>query len=109
MAAEILERKGQYAECAAEYSSAIKLLSVSADLYVKAATCYRKSDSLDIAQDMLDIAKQKESGFPNVYREQGFVFEKKGLPRQASEAFNLYLELSPNAVDRSEIESKLPH
>jgi tetratricopeptide (TPR) repeat protein len=88
---------------------AIKLKSNSADLYVKAATCYRKSDAIDIAQDMLDIAKQRESGFPGIYREQGYVFEKMGLPQQAKDAFSLYLELSPNALDRSEIESRISH
>ncbi len=108
LAAEVFDRKGQYTDCAAEYSYAIKLLTTSADLYVKAAGCYRKSDSLDIAQDMLDIAKQRESGYPNIYREQGYIFEKRGLSRQANEAFSLYLELSPNAGDRSEIQNKLP-
>ncbi len=107
LAAEVFDRKAQYKECAAEYSYAIKLRSSLADLYVKAATCYRKSDAIDIAQDMLDIAKQKESGFPNIYREQGYVFEKKGLAQQATEAFRLYLELSPNATDRAEIESRI--
>jgi tetratricopeptide (TPR) repeat protein len=107
LAAEVFDRKGQFKECAAEYSFAIKLRSNSADLYVKAATCYRKSDAIDIAQDMLDIAKQHESGFPNIYREQGFVFEKKGQLKQAKDAFSLYLELSPNAIDRTEIESKV--
>jgi tetratricopeptide (TPR) repeat protein len=106
LAAEVFDRKGQYKECAAEYAYAIKIRSTSADLYVRAATCYRKSDALDIAQDMLDMAKQRESGFPDIYREQGFVFEKKGFPQQAKEAFRLYLELSPNAMDRSEIETK---
>ena len=107
LAAEVYDRKGQFKECAAEYSMAIKIKTTSADLYVKTATCYRKSDALDIAEDMIEIAKQKESGFPAIYREQGFIFEKKGLLRQAKEAFRVYLELSPNAVDRAEIESKL--
>jgi tetratricopeptide (TPR) repeat protein len=108
LAAEVYDRNGQYTECAAEYSQAIKLLTTSADLYVKAAGCYRKSNALDLAQDMLDIASQRENGLPSIYREQGFVFEKKGLPRQAIEAFNRYLDLSPNAPDRYEIEKKLP-
>ena len=107
LTAEIFDRKSQYKECAAEYSLAIKLRPSSADLYVRAATCYRKSDALDIAQDMLDIAKQQESGLPTIYREQGFLFEKKGMTKQAKEAFSLYLELSPNASDHAEIENKL--
>lgn len=107
LAAEVYDRKGQYKECAAEYAYAIKLRSNSADLYVKAASCYRKSDALDIAQDMLEIARQKESGYPGIYKERGYLFEKQGLPRQAKEAYQTYLELSPNALDRAEVESRL--
>lgn len=106
LAAEVYDRKNQFKECAAEYSYAIKIRPHSAGLYVKAASCYRKSDALDIAQDMLDIAKQKESGLPEIYRELGYLYEKRGLNAQAKEAFLMYLELSPNALDRSEIESK---
>ena len=109
LAAEVFDRKSQYKDCAAEYSYAVKLRPAATELYVKAASCYRKSDALEIAQDMLDTAKQRESGFANIYREQGFIFEKKGLSRQAIEAFSLYLELSPNAMDRSEIQSKIPN
>lgn len=107
LAAEVYERKGQYKECASEYSNAIKIRTNSAALYVRTATCYRKSDALDIADDMVQMARQKESGLPEVYKEQGYILEKKGLIRQAKESFRLYLELSPNAVDRAEIESKL--
>ncbi len=108
LAAEIYYRKEQFAECAAEYSMAIKLRPSGAELYVKSSICYRKSDALDIAEDMLIIAKQKESGYPDIYREQGFIFEKKGMMREATDAFEKYLEISPNAPDRKQIESKIP-
>ena len=104
LAAEIYYRKEQFKECAAEYSMAIKMRPSSAELYVKSSICYRKSDAIDIAEDMLTIAKQKESGYPDIYREQGFLFEKKGQPREAKEAFEKYLELSPNAPDRINVE-----
>ena len=107
LAAEIYYRKEQFAECAAEYSMAIKLRPSGAELYVKSSICYRKSDALDIAEDMLVIAKQKESGYSEIYREQGFIFEKKGMLQEASDAFIKYLELSPNAPDRSSIEQHI--
>ncbi len=107
LAAEIYYRKEQFAECAAEYSMAIKLRPSKAELYVKSSICYRKSDALDIAEDMLSIAKQQESGYPDIYREQGFIFEKKGMQREASDSFVKYLELSPNAPDRNTIEQRI--
>ncbi|MFN3453710.1 MAG: tetratricopeptide repeat protein, partial [Pseudobdellovibrio sp.] len=107
LAAEVYNEKEQYKECAAEYSLGIKLRPTSADLYVKAASCYRKSEAVDIAQDMLEIAKQKENGYAPIYREEGFIYESLGQMRDAKQRFQLYLELSPNAPDRQAIESKI--
>lgn len=107
LAAEIFEKKSQFKDCASEYSQALKLRSNSADLFVRTAGCYRKSDSLDIAQDMVDMAMQRERGFPGIYKEQGYLNEKKGLRKEAKKSFELYLELSPNALDRKEIQSKI--
>lgn len=107
LAAEIYYRKEQFKECASEYSMAIKMRPSSAELYVKSSMCYRKSDALEIAEDMLIIAKQKESGYPDIYREQGFIFEKKGSVKEANDAFEKYLELSPNAPDRKMVESHI--
>jgi tetratricopeptide (TPR) repeat protein len=107
LSAEIFYRKEQYKECAAEYSMAIKLRPSSAELYVKSSICYRKSDAIDIAEDMLIIAKQKESGYPDIYREQGYIDEKRGKARDAKENFEKYLELSPNAPDRQLVESRI--
>lgn len=107
LAAEIYYRKEQFKECAAEYSMAIKLRPASAELYVKSSICYRKSDAIDIAEDMLNIALQIESGYPDIYREMGYILEKKGQAAKASESFEKYLELSPNAPDRRLIEPRI--
>ena len=107
LAAEIFEKKSQFKDCAAEYSQALKLRSNSADLFIRTAGCYRKSDSLDIAQDMVDMAMGRERGYPGIYKEQGYINEKKGLRKEAKKSFELYLELSPNALDRKEIQSKI--
>ncbi|MEQ1721561.1 MAG: tetratricopeptide repeat protein [Pseudobdellovibrio sp.] len=107
LAAEIYYRKAQFKECAAEYSAAIKMRPSSAELYVKSAVCYRSSDAVEIAEDMLAIALQKESGFPEIYREQGYIFEKKGNPPQAVLSFKKYILLSPNAPDRDIVVSKI--
>lgn len=107
LAAEIFYRKSQFKECAAEYSAAIKMRPSSAELYVKSAICYRNSEAIDIAEDMLSIAMQKESGYPEIYREQGYIFEKKNNRPQALLAFERYLLLSPNAADRDIVEAKI--
>lgn len=107
LAAEIFYRKSQFKECAAEYSAAIKMRPSSAELYVKAAICYRSSDAIDIAEDMLAVALQKESGYPEIYREQGYIFEKKNNRPQAVLSFERYLLLSPNAADREIVETKI--
>ncbi|MBV2168547.1 MAG: tetratricopeptide repeat protein [Bdellovibrio sp.] len=107
LAAEVYTARRQYAECAAEYSQAMKLRPQGADIYVKSATCYRQSGSLDVAEDMLALAAARESGFAEIYREQGAIYELKGDTRSAAQAYNKYLGLSPNAPDRVEIESKI--
>lgn len=107
LAAAVYNAKEQFKECAAEYSQGVKLRPTSADLYVKAATCYRKSEALDIAMDMLEIARQKESGFAPLYREKAYILEAQGDAKQAKELLQLYIELSPNALDRKQIEDKI--
>lgn len=101
--AEIYFATKQYGECALEYSNALKLRQ-DVDLYVKAATCYRQSGSLEIAQDMLSLAKQRENGYADIYKEQGAVFQLKGDNEAALESYQMYLELSPNAPDRAQIQ-----
>ena len=107
LAAEIFNRQGQFKECAAEYSSAIKIRPNSAELYVRASTCYRLSDAMDIAQDMLEMALEKESGFADTYRELGYVYDKNGKKTEALEFFQKYLVLSPNAPDRDSVGAKV--
>lgn len=107
LAATVYNAKEQYKECAAEYSQGIKLRPTSADLYVRAAACYRKSDATDIALDMLEIARAKESGYAPLYREKGLIMEAQGDRKSARELLRLYIELSPNALDRKQIEDKI--
>ncbi|AGH94307.1 tetratricopeptide repeat protein [Pseudobdellovibrio exovorus] len=108
LAAEIFFRRQQYKECAVEYSAATRMRPSSAELYVRASTCYRMSDSIDIAEDMLNIAAQKESGFADIYRELGYIYERKNGGRvQAVQYFRRYLSLSPNAPDRTTVEGRI--
>jgi len=85
----------------------MKLRSPGADIYVKAAQCYRQSGSVDVAQDLLTMAASRESGYADIYKEQGAIYEIKGDIRAAVQSYNKYLGLSPNATDRGEIESRI--
>lgn len=104
---EIYEARKNYSECAAIYSKAISLDVTPTAVYIKAARCYRLSGTYDIAENMLKIAFSKESGYADLYKEQGALYHAKGETAMALDAFNKYLELSPNASDRAQIENMI--
>jgi len=101
--AEVYLATKQYSNCAQELSNVLRIRP-SVDIYVKAASCYRQSGSLEIAQDMLALAKQREDGYADIYREQGALFQLRGDNEAALESYQMYLELSPNAQDRIQIQ-----
>lgn len=105
LAAEVYTETKQFQKCAEEYQKAIKLRPQGAMIYVKLARCYRQGGSADIAESMLNIAASQESGLPEIYREQGAIFEIKGDKAAAITAYEKYLALSPNAPDRQQIQS----
>lgn len=107
LAAEVYAAQKEFNRCASEYQQALKIRPLGADLYVRIARCYRQAGSVDIAESMLNIAATQESGLAEIYREQGAIYEVKGDIRAAVQAFNKYLALSPNALDRREIEGKI--
>ncbi len=107
LAAEVYTETKQFQKCAEEYQQAIKLRPQGAILYVKLARCYRQSGGLDIAESMLNIASNQESGNPEIYKEQGAIYETRGDIRSAVSAYNKYLALSPNAPDRRELEGRI--
>jgi tetratricopeptide (TPR) repeat protein len=107
LTAQIYFIQKQYQKCAEEYQQVIKIRPQGAMIYVNIARCYRFAGSPDIAESMINIAAAQESGLPEVYKEQGYIFEARGDGRAAAAAFNKYLALSPNAPDKNEIESKI--
>lgn len=107
LAAEVYMVTRKYTQCTTEYQQAIKIKPQGADNYVKLARCYRLSGSMDVAQSMLDIAAEKESGYAEIYKEQGFLYHAQGEKNAAFKAYDKYLALSPNATDKSEIEARM--
>jgi tetratricopeptide (TPR) repeat protein len=67
------------------------------------AQCCIEANNLDCADQSLAKAKNLESGLAEIYRELGRVFEKRGQVDKAVESYQLYVELSPNAMDRDMI------
>jgi tetratricopeptide (TPR) repeat protein len=105
LAAEIYKETKKYSQCTTEFQQAIKLQPQGAENYVKLAFCYRGLGSYDVAQSMLDIAAQKESGYAPTYRELGALYHVRGEKEEAYRAYEKYLALSPNAPDKNNIEA----
>lgn len=105
LAAEAYYSMKQYANCAAEYQQASRGQR-DASLLTKMARCYRLSGALDSAQSILKQAQSMESGNPDIYKEQGAIFQMKGMADEAAAAYDTYLNLKPAAPDRAEIERR---
>jgi regulator of sirC expression with transglutaminase-like and TPR domain len=71
------------------------------------ARCYRLSGNLDAAVSMINQAGTQESGNPEVWKEQGAIYEMKQENIKAIEAYSQYLVLVPNAVDREQIQMRI--
>lgn len=96
----------QYSNCAAEYQKGAKGQR-DATLIVRMARCYRLSGALDSAQSLIKQAQSIESGNPDVYKEQGAIFQMKGMADEAVAAYDTYLKLMPAALDRADIERRM--
>ena len=107
LAADAYTELKQYSSCAGEYLYAVKLSAVNSDLYVKMARCYRLAGNLDAAVSMINQASFQESGNPEVWKEQGSIYEMRQEKVKAIEAYNQYLVLAPNAADREQIEDRI--
>lgn len=105
LAAEVYMMTRKYSLCTSEFQQAIKIRPQGGENYVKLARCYRLSGSYDVAQSMLDIAAEKESGYAEIYKERGALYHVQGDKEAALRAYEKYLALSPNAVDKNEIEA----
>ncbi len=107
LAAEAHFTLKQYEKCANEYQKAVARKANDVSIYVKMARCYRLSGAMDSAVSLLNQAKARESGNPDIYKELGATFHMRGLAAEAIDAYQQYLALAPNAVDRIEIEAAI--
>ncbi len=107
LAGEVYEKQGLYQFCSREYQQALQYREFGAHIYLQISRCYSKSGALDVAMNMLERARAKDSGLSAVYRELGSIYELKGNPDKAIWAYEYYLSLSPQAVDASQVMNKL--
>ncbi|MCB0350472.1 MAG: tetratricopeptide repeat protein, partial [Bdellovibrionales bacterium] len=107
LAADAYTELKQYGACAGEYRKAVELRPADSNMYVKMARCYRMSGNLDAALSMINQAGIQESGNPEVWKEQGAIFEMRQDTLKAIEAYNQYLTIVPNAIDRAQIEMRI--
>ncbi len=97
----------QYAQAANEFQAALKLRPQGADIYVKLAVSYRLIGNPDTCLQMLKLAELQESGNAAIYKERGACFEMKNDASEAIDAYNRYLQILPNAPDKSAIEGRI--
>ncbi|MCC6276972.1 MAG: tetratricopeptide repeat protein [Oligoflexia bacterium] len=106
-AGDILMASRKFSLATKEYQKVIEIRPVGAEIYVKIAKAYRAQGSVDAAASMLRIAVAKESGYPEIYKEQGELFEIKGQAKEAAESYRQYLRLNPSPPDKDRIQNKI--
>ncbi len=107
LAADAYTAMKQYSLCAGEYQKAVKLRPQGAEMYVKMARCYRLAGDLDAALSMVNVAHDQDSGNPEVWKEQGAIYDTRGDREKAVEAYNQYIVLAPNAPDRDQVQARI--
>ena len=107
LAADAQSALQQFTNCSTEYARAVKLRPQPASVYVKMATCDRKAGLLEAAVNLLNVAATKESGYADIYKEFGAIYELKGDVNKAIEAYQNYFVLDPDSPDRAQIEGRV--
>ena len=102
-------RRGNYELCAKEYQKAIRLQNKNIKFYVELISCYRGSGDFDSALQIANkiIDGEGTSGYPEIYRQVGGIYEAKGDYRKAQLTYKIYFALMPSAPDKKTIERRL--
>lgn len=107
LSAEAYLHMKQYLQCAGEYQKALNIRNVNSDIYIKIARCNHLAGNVEAALDMLNLAKQVESGNPLIYRELGAIYERVRENDKAVTAYERYLLLYPAAPDRGVVQQRI--
>lgn len=106
LAGDVYMSKKDFRRAATEYQRAIAL-HPEASTYILLARSFRLSENLSVASSLLAKAIKLEDGNPDIYKEQGAIFEGRGEKSEAILAYQKYLQLLPNASDRQIIEQRI--
>ncbi|MGI9549035.1 MAG: tetratricopeptide repeat protein [Bdellovibrionales bacterium] len=109
-ASNTLDRKrGNYELCAKSYQKAIRLQNKNIKYYIELISCYRGSGDFDSALQIANQITQAEgtSGYPEIYKELGRIYEAKGEYKKAQKVYETYFSLDPSASDRNQIQKRL--
>ena len=98
-----------YELCTREYQKALKIRIKDIYLNINLIECYRGSGDLEAALQIINklINSPGMSGYPELYREAGLVYEIKKEYEKAKASYQKYFSLSPGAPDRVKIERRL--
>lgn len=107
LAGEAYMKSKNYTLAQEEFKKAIAISPRGVGVYILLARAYRLDDNLDIAEKMIIKAGQLESGNPDIYKEQGVIYENKGRVDQAITAYDRYIKLAPNRSDVGIIKAKI--
>ena len=109
---DIYDKPGTYTLCARYFQKALEISREDSELYVRAAVCYRKAGEADLALRLLKSISEDKNEYgqtsnPKVFREMGALYEQKKDYLRATNAYALYLKMSPGAEDRKQIENRV--
>ena len=107
LSAQVYYRKHNWSACVQQYTQAFKYIQPQTLHYIQITRCYRRAGHLELADKMLHLAAEKESGHPEIYKELGILRELTSEKALAVEAYSQYLDLFPNAPDRRPIERRI--
>lgn len=102
-------RRINYELCAKEYQKALKYIKNDVETSIGLIECYKESGDLDSALQLtLQLTKVEGlSGYPELYKEIGNIFEAKEQYEKARAYYVSYFTLYPGAKDRKEIETRI--
>ena len=103
------KKKNSYELCAKEYQKALKYLKNDLEISMSLLECYKGAGNLDLALQLTNQLQKQEglSGYPDIYRELGSIFEQKENYEKARSYYLEYFNLRPGAKDRKDIESRI--
>ena len=97
--------KGEFVEAENAYKKAQKINPRSYDALMGLADISTKRNNFDLALDMYKKAHKEKGDEPVIHKKIGDVYRLLGQGALAVESYKLYLEMNPEASDKTQIES----